>query len=79
MPTVFIPKEITPGETRVAAMPDTVKRLVKDGFTVTIEAGAGVAACVPDKLFQDAGATVGSDLPALYAAADVVARLHPPA
>ena len=78
MPTVFIPKEITPGETRVAAMPDTVKRLVKDGFTVTIEAGAGLTASVPDKLFQEAGATVGSDLGALYAAADVVARLNPP-
>ncbi len=78
MPTVFIPKEITPGETRVAAMPDTVKRLVKDGFTVTIEAGAGLTASVPDKLFQDAGATVGSDLLALYAAADVVGRLNPP-
>ena len=44
MVKVFIPKEQRAEETRVAATPETVKRLIKTGFEVTIEAGAGTEA-----------------------------------
>ncbi len=78
MATLFIPREIVPGETRVATNPDTVKRLVKEGHSVTVEAGAGVGASIPDQALTEAGATVSSDVAALYGGADVVLKLHPP-
>ncbi len=78
MATLFIPRETVPGETRVATNPDTVKRLVKEGHTVTVEAGAGEGASIPDQALTEAGATVSSDVAALYGGADVVLKLHPP-
>ena len=78
MPTIFVPKETVDGETRVAAVPETVKKLVKAGFTVTVESGAGARAHISDTEFQEAGATVGSDIASMYGAADVVLKLHPP-
>lgn len=78
MPTLFVPKEILPAETRVAATPETVKKLIKAGWNVTVESGAGAGASISDQGYRDAGATVGSDLPALYQGADVVAKLHAP-
>jgi NAD(P) transhydrogenase subunit alpha len=78
MPTIFIPKETVPGETRVAAVPETVKKLVKAGYTVKIEKGAGAGSHFPDSAYQKAGATIAEGAAALYAEADVVAKLHPP-
>ena len=78
MPTLFVPKEIVPGETRVAATPETVKKLIKAGWSVTVESGAGAGASISDQGYRDAGANVESDLPGLYQSADVVAKLHPP-
>ncbi len=77
MPTLFVPKESTPGETRVAAVPDTVRRLVKLGLAVQIQSGAGDAAGFLDARFAEAGATLVPDAGAA-AQADVVARLNPP-
>ena len=56
MPKVLVPRERRPGETRVAATPETVKRMVKEGFHVTVEAGAGAAAYFPDAEYVAAGA-----------------------
>ena len=78
MPTVFIPKEVTSGETRVAATPETVKRMVKDGFRVLVESGAGTGSFISDEAFRETGARVDGDPAALYAEADVVLKLHPP-
>lgn len=78
MPIVFIPREITPGETRVAAVPETVRRMVKDGFAVTVESGAGAASFISDAQYAEAGATVSADMKALWGAADAVLKLHPP-
>jgi NAD(P) transhydrogenase subunit alpha len=66
MTVIFVPKEIRNGETRVAATPETVGRMVKVGLTVRIEAGAGISACMPDEDYQAAGADVlpaGSSCP----------------
>lgn len=77
MPTLFVPKESTAGETRVAAVPDTVRRLVKLGLAVQIQSGAGDAAGILDARFAEAGATLVPDAGAA-AQADVVARVNPP-
>lgn len=76
MPTVFIPKEIRAGETRVAATQETVQRLVKDGFKVQVETGAGAAALVADEAYEQVGAEVVAK--PSYGDADVVVKLHPP-
>ncbi|MAF65344.1 MAG: NAD(P)(+) transhydrogenase (Re/Si-specific) subunit alpha [Planctomycetes bacterium] len=73
---VFIPTEILPGETRVAATPETVARLVKRGVKVAVQAGAGARAYFGDEAYQAAGAEI-VDAPAPDAAA-LVARVQPP-
>jgi NAD(P) transhydrogenase subunit alpha len=55
---IAVLKERLAGETRVAATPDSVKKLVGAGFTVAMEAGAGVSASYPDADYLDAGATI---------------------
>lgn len=58
---VAIPKEIVPGETRVALVPETVRQLVKAGLEMAVEAGAGQKAFLEDAAYEDAGATVVPD------------------
>lgn len=67
------------GETRVAATPDTVKKLISLGHTVSIESGAGVAASVPDAQYEAAGATVGTADSALNGADLLIAVRTPQA
>ena len=57
---IGIPRESLPGETRVAATPQTVGQLIKLGYEVVVESGAGGASSFPDEAFTEAGATVGS-------------------
>ncbi|KAB0680013.1 Re/Si-specific NAD(P)(+) transhydrogenase subunit alpha [Aureimonas leprariae] len=57
---VFVPREREDGEPRVAASPDTVKRLAGYGVEVVVEAGAGDASRLPDDAFAAAGARIGS-------------------
>ena len=66
-----------PVETRVAATPDSVRRLKTLGFDVAVEAGAGAAASFPDALYVAAGATIAADPVAHYAAADVLLKVRP--
>lgn len=56
---IGVPREVTPGEHRVALAPESVARLVKSGVEVTVERGAGVAANLPDQQYEKAGATLG--------------------
>jgi NAD(P) transhydrogenase subunit alpha len=78
MPTVFVPKETLPGETRVAATPDTVARLVKHGMTVRIERDAGTRSQITDQEYENNGATLVSDATEGYGSADLILKLHPP-
>jgi len=78
MPDIFVPREVLKGETRVAIVPETVQRLVKDGFKVTVQAGAGNTARISDGMLEKAGAALSRDAVAACAAADVVLKLHPP-
>jgi NAD(P) transhydrogenase subunit alpha len=58
--TIFIAKETEAGESRVAASPDSVKRLAALGFDIVVEAGAGFDSRIPDAEFAKAGATIGT-------------------
>jgi len=75
---VGIPKEIFPGEKRVAATPASVSRLRKLGHTVQVQAGAGEGANIPDAAFAEAGATVVPTAEALYADAELVLKIRAP-
>ena len=74
--TVFIPKEIDANETRVAASPETVKRLAGLGFAVVVEKDAGAASRIPDADFAAAGATIGKAADA--GKADLVLKVRRP-
>ena len=71
-----IPKEYTAGETRVAATPETVKKLCAAGLAVAIETGAGLGAHFTDESYAAAGAEIVD--PAHALAADVVFKIHKP-
>jgi len=77
MTKVFVPKELQDGETRVAATPETVKRMTRLGLDVTVEHEAGVASHIADGAFTEAGASMVSR-DAGWAAADVVVKVNPP-
>jgi NAD(P) transhydrogenase subunit alpha len=62
---IGIAKERRPDEHRVAASPDTVKRLTGMGHALTVETGAGAAASYPDAAYTAAGATIGDQAAAL--------------
>lgn len=57
---ILVLKETAAGETRVSATPETVKKLIASGATVTVEAGAGAHAGVVDSAYEEAGADVSS-------------------
>lgn len=74
--TVFVPLEVDPDEGRVAASPDTVKRIAALGFDVIVEAGAGKASRITDDEFVKAGGKIGKAADA--AKADVVLKVRRP-
>jgi NAD(P) transhydrogenase subunit alpha len=74
---IGIPRETRPGETRVAATPETVKKLAASGkHELVVESGAGQYAAIPDADFQAAGARIGSAAAAL--GADIVLKVRGP-
>jgi NAD(P) transhydrogenase subunit alpha len=75
---IGVPKEIRPGERRVAATPETVSRLIKLGFEVSIEKGAGAGAAFPDALYEKAGAAIIEAAAPLWASSDIVLKVQPP-
>lgn len=78
MTTIGIPKEIHPGEKRVAATPQTILKLKKLGFDVVVESHAGHGINCIDSEYREAGATVIEDTKELWAASDVVMKVRPP-
>ena len=75
---IGIPRETFPGEKRVATVPDVVEKLVKLGFTVAVESGAGEAANFSDDAYRAAGAEVVDGAAALWAGSDIVFKVRPP-
>ena len=74
---IGVPKEASPGERRVALVPESCKKLIQAGYSVSLEAGAGEAAGYPDTAYREAGATLTSDSSTLLGA-DLVLKLNPP-
>jgi len=76
--TIGVPRETFPGEKRVATVPEVVEKLVKLGFGVRVESGAGVDANFGDDAYQTAGATIAASAADLYAGADMVFKVRAP-
>lgn len=72
---VGIAKESYPGERRVALVPMVVPTLIKAGFEVLVETGAGVEAGYPDASYAEKGAKIAPDRAAVFAAADVIVQI----
>jgi len=75
---IAIAKEIEVGERRVAVIPDTVARLVKQGLEVWVEAGAGERAYFSDAAYEAAGASIVHDAAQLWGEADILLKVSPP-
>jgi NAD(P) transhydrogenase subunit alpha len=75
---VGIPKELNPDESRVAATPKTVKRLMKQGFDVYIEKGAGLKSNFSDQEFEESGAHIVNTAKEIYADSDIVLKVLEP-
>jgi H+-translocating NAD(P) transhydrogenase subunit alpha len=73
---IGVPLEIRPGETRVAATPETVKKFIGQGHTVIIQKDAGVRASQPDSAYEAVGASIGSAADAL--GAEIVLKVRAP-
>jgi NAD(P) transhydrogenase subunit alpha len=73
---IGVPRESRAGERRVAATPKTVEQLIKLGYQVVVQTGAGSAASFEDAAYEAAGASIG-DAPAVFGA-DIVAKVNAP-
>ena len=73
-----IPRETHPGENRASVTPETVKKLVRLGADIAIEAGAGAGAGFSDEAYAAEGASIEADRDALLGTADMVLRLRKP-
>ena len=76
--TIGVPKEIFPGERRVAAVPEVVEKLIKLGFAVTVESGAGDGANFSDATYVAAGAAIAPSAADLWSKADIVFKVRAP-
>ncbi|MEP2544363.1 MAG: NAD(P)(+) transhydrogenase (Re/Si-specific) subunit alpha, partial [Alphaproteobacteria bacterium] len=74
---IVIPKETRAGETRVAASPQVIQKLVGLGYDVAVEKGAGEGASVSDDVYKAAGASIATV--AALKTADIVLMVNPPA
>jgi len=75
---IGVPKEIAAGEKRVATVPDVVEKLLKLGFSVAVQSGAGDAANFADDTYRAAGATIVPTAADLWAQSDIVFKARVP-
>lgn len=75
---IAVPKEIMPGENRVALVPEVVTKLIKKGFEIYIESSAGIKAGFPDEKYKNAGAKIIRDIHELYKDANIVLKVQRP-
>jgi NAD(P) transhydrogenase subunit alpha len=76
--SIGIPKEVFANERRVATVPDVVQKLMKLGFAVTVQAGAGEAASIDDDAYRRAGASIVPDAASLWSKADIIFKVRAP-
>src|SRR5438105_5020250 len=75
---IGVPRETAAGEKRVATVPEVVEKLVKLGFGVAVQAGAGDAANFADDTYRAAGADIVADAARLWASADILFKVRAP-
>ena len=75
---IGIPKENVVSERRVAATPQSTKRLIKLGYSVHVQSEAGTRASFPDELYVQAGATIVKDANEIWSNSDVIVKVDPP-
>jgi NAD(P) transhydrogenase subunit alpha len=75
---IAVPRETTPGERRVALVPESCKKLIQAGYEIAVESGAGEAAGFADAAYTELGAAMESDPAALLGSADLVLKVTPP-
>ena len=76
---IGIPAEVWPRETRVAATPETIKKLTTGGLhQIVVQSGAGVNAAVTDDAYTQAGATLAPSAANVYAQAELLLKVRPP-
>ena len=75
---IAVTRERREGETRCAVTPETVKKLIALGATVSVEAGTGIGSSIPDADYAEAGATVKPDTRAVLDSADIVLKVRGP-
>ncbi|MGB0935360.1 MAG: Re/Si-specific NAD(P)(+) transhydrogenase subunit alpha [Alphaproteobacteria bacterium] len=75
---VAVLKERRKGEARVAATPDTIKKMIDMGMTVAVEKGAGEGSSITDAAYKDAGATIAAKADTALKGADVVLKVRRP-
>ncbi len=75
---IGIPKEIIDFESRVAATPETVKRWVESGLSVSVEKGAGEASYILDQDYEKVGARIEADVTSLYGNSDLIFKVQKP-
>jgi NAD(P) transhydrogenase subunit alpha len=76
--TIAVPREIYAGEKRVAAVPEVVEKLIKLGFAVHVESGAGAAANFSDESYQAAGARIAGSAAELMGGSDIIFKVRGP-
>ncbi len=75
---IGIPKEIMDGEKRVAAIPETVKKMIDSGAKVLFEKGAGVGSHYHDEAYKEAGAEIITDVEEIFAQSEVILKVKEP-
>jgi NAD(P) transhydrogenase subunit alpha len=75
---IGVPREVFPGEKRVATVPEVVPKLAKLGFSVIVQSGAGEGANIADAAYEAAGARIVPDAEALWSGADIVFKVRAP-
>ncbi|MCE5277652.1 MAG: Re/Si-specific NAD(P)(+) transhydrogenase subunit alpha [Planctomycetaceae bacterium] len=76
---IAVLREILPGETRAAAVPESLRRLARGGTSVAVEAGLGRGCGIADDKYASAGASVAPDAAAALDGAELVLKVLPPA
>ena len=76
--TIGIPKEIMPGERRIAAVPETVAKMVAEGAKVLVEQGAGEGSFFADAMYSAAGAEIIQGAETIFAKADIILKVKEP-
>ena len=75
---IGIPKEIHPGEKRVATTPEAAAQIIKLGFSISIETGAGLNANISDEAYQAAGVEIVNDTQVLWQQSDIILKVRAP-